>query len=229
MSEIEDRRTEALAARRGLAGSQSRASKGWTRSRPRPRRFRYRSERHPGQALASAPPWHRRSAIGRDPGPPTAGRSTLSRDALCRQGGRQRVAPPRRGRTPRLPRLPEGRQADRPRMPCLAAGIQSKLRCRPEPSHFAVSRTQPSRDVVDLHRASELPELIDGVVRQVEAQRPLNGFGLRCAGQACHERGKESVIQIEGRSHGASMPYGLAHRLGGLTLSQYKTTFDGPR
>ena len=67
-----------------------------------------------------------------------------------------------------------------------------------------------SRDIFDLNRSCELPELVDRVVREVEAHRSLDRLSLRHPWKARHERGDEYVIELEGRSHGASMPYNLA-------------------
>ena len=71
------------------------------------------------------------------------------------------------------------------------------------------------RDIFDLHRSCELPELVDRVVREVEAHRSLDRFGLRHPRKARHERGNEYVIKFKGRSHDSSMPYNLADASGG--------------
>ena len=72
-----------------------------------------------------------------------------------------------------------------------------------------------TRDIFDLNRPCELPELVDRVVREVKAHRSLNRLGLRYPRQARHERGDEYVIELKGRSHTSSMPYHLADSTSG--------------
>lgn len=74
------------------------------------------------------------------------------------------------------------------------------------------------RDIFDLNRPWELPELVDRVAREVEAHRSLDRLSLRYPRKARHERGDEYVIELEGRAHGPSMPYGLADPCGGGAL-----------
>ena len=66
------------------------------------------------------------------------------------------------------------------------------------------------RKIFDLNRSCELPELVDRVVREVEAHRSLDRLSLRHHRKARHERGDEYVIELKGRSHDPSMPYNLA-------------------
>lgn len=71
------------------------------------------------------------------------------------------------------------------------------------------------RNIFDLHRSCELPELVYRVVSEIETHRSLDRLGLRHPRKARHERGDEYVIELKGRSHDSSMPYDLAYSSGG--------------
>ena len=78
------------------------------------------------------------------------------------------------------------------------------------------------RKIFDINRSCELPELVDRVMREVEAHGSLDRFGLRHPRKARHERGDEYVIELKGRSHEPSVPYNLADSSGGVELSLFE-------
>ena len=212
---VRGRRTEEQAARPGLARSPSRESRAGPMNRLPQWRSRHRSARRSRRALEDVPPFHRRSATGPDPGPPTASPSAVARVALCQLTSPRPVILRRRGHIP-VPHLPRGgRPIGRTSIPCLVAGTRPRPRCPPEPSRRSVGCAQMPRKIFDLNRSCELPELVDRVVREVEAHRSLDRLSLRHPGKAPHERGDEYVIELEGRSHDPSMPYSLADSSGG--------------
>lgn len=71
------------------------------------------------------------------------------------------------------------------------------------------------RKILDFNRSCELPELVDRVVREVEAHRSLDRLSLRHPRKARHEGGDKYVIELKSRSHDPSMPYNLADSSGG--------------
>jgi hypothetical protein len=61
------------------------------------------------------------------------------------------------------------------------------------------------REVLDVHRPSELLEPLDRVVGQERLDRVLDGVGLRVAGQARQEGRDQLIVDVEGGSYGIRM------------------------